>query len=400
MAAANRRRRHGNPVATAAAASHRVTAPPLDRLVYGQNWEDSAVEIAALDIEPKDRVIAVAGAGCTVLALLARGPQCVHAVDRNAAQLHLLLLKLAAVCELGPGEAAAFLGGAAAFLGGAEADRRRATFAALAPNLPEDTARFWGQHSEQIERGVISQGRVERYFGLLRRLLRLVHSRRRIEEVFEQATLEAQQSFYRDHWDTAGWRALFLLAHKKILDRVLDPSFYQYVDARGLPRVLRERAERCMTTLPIRSNYFLSWILRGRYGRDEPERPAYLGSPAAAALKEHRWKLRTHLTDIRAFLRTMPDSSGDKFYLSNVGEWLSDEELGPFFAEVGRVARDGATVCYRALMADRPLPASVERLFDENRARSAALAASDRAFINAGFHVVTVRKHGSTDGRP
>jgi S-adenosylmethionine-diacylglycerol 3-amino-3-carboxypropyl transferase len=371
----------------------RMNAPPLDRLVYGQNWEDSAVEIAALDIQPTDHVIAVAGAGCTVLALLARGPQCVHAVDRNAAQLHLLLLKLAAVCELGPE-------GAAAFLGGAEADQRRATFAALAPSLPEDTARFWGQHSEQIERGVISQGRVERYFGFLRRLLRLVHSRRRIEEVFEQATLEAQQSFYRDHWDTAGWRALFLLAHKKILDRVLDPSFYQYVDARGLSRDLRERAERCMTTLPIRSNYFLSWILRGRYCRDEPGRPAYLGSAAAAALKEHRSKLRTYTIDLQAFLRTMPDSSGDKFYLSNVGEWLPDEELGPFFAEVGRVARDGATVCYRALMADRPLPASVERLVDENRARSAALAASDRAFINAGFHVVTVRKHGGTDDRP
>jgi S-adenosylmethionine-diacylglycerol 3-amino-3-carboxypropyl transferase len=376
-----------------------MTAAPLerpdrlDRLVYGQNWEDSALEIAALDIEPKDRVVAVAGAGCTVLALLALGPQCLHAVDRNAAQLHLLLLKLAAVCQLGPEPAAAFLGGA-------ESHQRRATFAALAPSLGEDTARFWSRHREQIERGVISQGRVERYFGFLRRLLRLAHSRRRIAEVFEQATLEAQQSFFRDQWDTIGWRALFLLAHKRILDRVLDPSFYQYVDARGLSRALRERAERCMTTLPIRSNYFLSWILRGRYGGDELGRPAYLGSPAAAALREHRSKLRTYLTDIRAFLRTMPDSSADKFYLSNVCEWLPDEKLGPFFEEVGRVARDGATVCYRALMADRPLPASVERLFDENRARSAALAASDRAFINAGFHVVTVRKHGCTDGRP
>jgi S-adenosylmethionine-diacylglycerol 3-amino-3-carboxypropyl transferase len=371
-----------------------MTAASPDRLVYGQNWEDSAVELAALKIEPTDRVIAVAGAGCTVLALLAQGPQCVHAVDRNAAQIHLLQLKLAAVCQLGPGPAAAFLGGV-------EADQQRlATFAAVAPSLGEDTARFWIRRSGQIERGVISQGSVERYFGFLRRLLRLAHSRRRIEEVFEQATLEAQQSFYRDHWDTLGWRALFLLAHKRILDRVLDPSFYQYVDARGLSRALRERAEHCMTTLPIRSNYFLSWILRGRYHSDELGRPAYLGSSAAAALKEHQSKLRTYLTDMQAFLRTMPDSSADKFYLSNVSEWLPHEELGPFFDEVGRVARDGATVCYRALMADRPLPASVERLFDENRVRSAALAASDRAFINAGFHVMTVRKHGCTDGRP
>jgi S-adenosylmethionine-diacylglycerol 3-amino-3-carboxypropyl transferase len=379
-------------MAAAVAAGCPMTDSSLDRLLYGQNWEDSAVEVAALNIGPTDRVIAVAGAGCTALTLLAQGPQRLHAVDRNAAQLHLLQLKLAAVCQLPPGQAAAFLGGV-------EADQRLATFEALAPSLGEDTAHFWSQRSEQIERGVISQGRVERYFGFIRRLLRLAHSRRRIEEVFEQATLEAQQSFYRDHWDSVGWRALFLLAHKRILDRVLDPAFYQYVDGRGLSRDLRERAERCMTTLPIQSNYFLSWILRGRYGHDELGRPAYLGTAAAVALQKHQSRLQTYRTDIRAFLRTMPDSSGDKFYLSNVCEWLPDGELGPFFEEVGRVARDGATVCYRALMADRPLPASVEMLFDENRAHSAELAGRDRAFLNVGFHVATVRKRGCIDAR-
>jgi hypothetical protein len=59
---------------------------------------------------------------------------------------------------------------------------------------------------------------------------------------------------------------------------------------------------------------------------------------------------------------------------------------------VARVAREGATVCYRALMADRPLPASVRSLFAENPAESADYAARDRAFINVAFHVLTVRK--------
>ena len=231
----------------------------VDQLLYGQNWEDSALEIEALDIRAPDRVIAVAGAGCTALALLAHGPQSLHAVDRNIAQLHLLRLKLAAICHLPQGQAAGFLGGV-------PADQRLAVLNDLLPKLDRDTASFWELRSEQIVRGVISQGRVERFFEIIRRLLRLVHSRRRIEQAFAQATLDAQRRFYAEHWDTAGWRGLFLLAHKRILDRVLDPAFYRYVDGRGLSRDLRERAERCMTTLPIRSNYFLSWILRGRYG--------------------------------------------------------------------------------------------------------------------------------------
>jgi S-adenosylmethionine-diacylglycerol 3-amino-3-carboxypropyl transferase len=369
-----------------------VTAQSDDRLFYGHNWEDSNTEVAALDIGPADRVIAIAGGGCTVLTLLAQGPQRLHAVDRSAAQIHLLLLKLAAVCQLPPGQAVGFLGGI-------EADGRLPTLESLAPRLGADTACFWMGRGEQIRRGIVSQGRVERYFRFIGRLLRLAHSRRRIEELFQQPTLEAQRSFYRDHWNTAGWRALFLLAHKRILDRVLDPSFYRYVDGRHLSRDLLGRAERCMTELPLQANYFLSWILRGRYCDDEPGRPAYLGSALGAALQQHENRLQTYHADIRTFLRTMPDSSADKFYLSNVSEWLHDNELGPFFAEVGRVARDGATVCYRALIADRPLPNSVQTSFEEDRARSAQLAARDRAFINVGFHVLTVRKGRSANAR-
>jgi S-adenosylmethionine-diacylglycerol 3-amino-3-carboxypropyl transferase len=376
----------------AAAGEIRTRMNDGDQLLYGQNWEDSALEIDALDIRRSDRVIAVAGAGCTTLALLARGPRSLHAVDRNLAQLQLLRLKLAAVCHLPPGEAAGFLGGV-------RADHRLRVFNALSPKLDRDTAAFWDQRGDAIARGVISQGRVERFFGFIRRLLRLVHSRRRIEQAFEQATLEAQRLFYDERWDTAGWRALFLLAHKRILDRVLDPAFYQYVDGRGLSRDLRERAARCMTRLPMRSNYFLSWILRGHYGDDDIGRPDYLSAGSVAALRQHAETLQTHRADLGAFLRAMPDSSGDKFYLSNVCEWLPDAELGPFFKEIGRVARDGATVCYRALMVDRPRPASVESLFSEDPEHSVGMAKRDRAFINVGFHRLTVCKGGHADAR-
>jgi S-adenosylmethionine-diacylglycerol 3-amino-3-carboxypropyl transferase len=354
-------------------------------LLYGQNWEDSAVELAALKVGRDDRVVAVGGAGCTVLSLLAQRPRQLYAVDRNAAQLHLLRLKLAAVSRLEPRHATAFLGGT-------EDNGRLATFQMLAPHLDPDAAKFWAGHADKIKRGVISQGRVERYFGVIRRLLRLIHSRRLTEQVFEQPSLEAQRHFYQDHWNTFGWRALFALAHKKMLDRVLDPAFYQYVDGRGLSRDLRERAERCMTTLPVGSNYFLSWILRGRYGSGEEAWPEYLKSAASDPLRLHQSALRIVEADLTAFLRTQPDSSADKLYLSNVSEWLADRDVGPFFAEVARVARHGATVCYRALMADRPLPASVRPLFDENSTESADFAARDRAFINVGFHVLTVRK--------
>jgi S-adenosylmethionine-diacylglycerol 3-amino-3-carboxypropyl transferase len=354
-----------------------------DRLMYAQNWEDSQLERSALAIGAEDRVIAIAGGGETVMTLLAEGPRRLQAVDRNPAQVQLLLLKLAVALQL-PGDRAS------AFLGGSETNDRLATFDAL--DLPAETERFWRGRPEQIRKGVISQGRIERYFAVLRWLLRLVHSRRRIDQLFEQPTLEAQQRFFRDTWDTPGWRRIFLLTHKRVLDRALDPSFYRYVEGRNLPEEMRKRAEWALTQLPIANNYFLSWIFRGRYPAGADKGPPFLQPATAAALKRNAGRLETHLADVRDFLRAQPDSSCDKFYLSNVGEWLGEDDVTPFFEEVIRVARNGAVVCYRALMVDRPLPPGVARFLEEDHARSAGLGRSDRAFVNAAFHVVTVRK--------
>lgn len=360
-----------------------------DRLMYAQNWEDPRLELAALQIGPEDEVIAIAGAGCTALSLLAQGPRRLHAIDRSRAQIHLLHLKLAAVRHLPTGRATQFLGGTVG-------NHRLAMLDSLQGHLPGDTAFFWNSRREEVRRGVISQGRIERYFAFLRWLLRFAHPQSRMDELFRQTTLESQRRFYRDRWDTPGWRGVFLLAHKRILDRALDPAFYRYVNARNLPQELRERAARCMTELPIAGNYFLSWIFRGRYPDATDARPPYLMPGAATPLNEYAGRLETHHADLRDFLRCRAESSCDKFYLSNVTEWLPEDEIAPFFEEVIRVARDGATVCYRALMIDRPLPAAVAGRFREDPARSAELAASDRAFVNAGFHVVTVQKRGGS----
>jgi S-adenosylmethionine-diacylglycerol 3-amino-3-carboxypropyl transferase len=303
----------------------------------------------------------------------------------------MLRLKLAAAMQLPAWKATGFLGGL-------PANDRVATLASLNAALPGETARFWNDRLRQVKSGVLAHGRIERYFAVLRWVLGWVHSRSRIDALFEQPTLKSQRSYYRDRWDTRGWRRLFLLAHKRILDRALDPSFYRHVEARNLPEELRERAERCMTVLPLADNYFLSWILRGRYPGGSTARPPYLLPGARKSLLRSVGGLETHHADIREFLRSRPDSSCDKFYLSNVAEWLPEEEVAAFFEEVIRVARDGAVVCYRALMVDRPLPAALADRLQEDAARSAALSAGDRAFVNAGFHVVTVRKRGARHG--
>ena len=69
-------------------------------LVYAQIWEDPAVDMEALAIQPDSRVVTIASGGCNALSYLTANPQSITAVDLNTAHVALNKLKLAAARHL------------------------------------------------------------------------------------------------------------------------------------------------------------------------------------------------------------------------------------------------------------------------------------------------------------
>lgn len=69
------------------------------RFLYRRNlvdntcWEDPAVDRQALRLGPRDRVLVITSAGCTVLDYALEAPERVIAVDANPRQTALLDLK-------------------------------------------------------------------------------------------------------------------------------------------------------------------------------------------------------------------------------------------------------------------------------------------------------------------
>jgi len=353
-------------------------------LVYAENWEDPRLEMQALQLRPGARVLAVAGGGCTVLSLLAHAPGQLDAVDNNPAQLQLLALKRAAVQALEPDQALGFLGGAAQ-------DRREQCGAVLA-QLSGENAAYWSERSDLLLGGVLEAGRSERFVALLRRLVwALVHPRRRVEELFVQADLAAQARFFRERWDTWRWRAVFALLRKRRLDSALSEGAYAHVRPPNLGAELRERAARCLTTLPVAENYFLSRVLLGRYLPHPEGRPPYLSPEGVAAVRRNAGALALCPSDLGSWLAAQPSRHYDALYLSNVPEWLAEAERVQLLSDVARVARPGARVVWRALMQERPLPAAVAEHFLVDQALSERLGQADRAFMNAAFRVAEVR---------
>ena len=66
-------------------------------LVYPQIWEDPVVDLEALAIGPRDRIITIASGGCNALSYLTADPAEIVAVDLNGAHVALGRLKLAAL---------------------------------------------------------------------------------------------------------------------------------------------------------------------------------------------------------------------------------------------------------------------------------------------------------------
>jgi len=364
-------------------------------LVYAENWEDPRLEMQALQLRPGARVLAVVGGGCTVLSLLAHAPGQLDAVDNNPAQLQLLALKRAAVQALQPDQALGFLGGAPNVGRGAERGERherQEQCGAVFEQLSGESRAYWGERRELVLGGVLEAGRSERFVALLRRLVwALVHPRRRVEELFVQADLAAQARFFRERWDTWRWRAVFALLRKRRLDSALREGAYAHVRPPNLGAELRERAARCLTTLPVAENYFLSRVLLGRYLPHPEGRPPYLSPEGVAAVRRNAGALALCPSDLGAWLAAQPSRHYDALYLSNVPEWLADAERVRLLSEVARVARPGARVVWRALMQERPLPAAVAERFLVDQALSERLGRADRAFMNAAFRVAEVR---------
>ena len=85
-------------------------------------------------------------------------------------------------------------------------------------------------------------------------------------------------------------------------------------------------------------------------------------------------------------------STVDGIVLSNICEWMAEGEIERLFAAVARVAKPGATVCFRNFVGHTEVPAQFASVIRENREAGNAAIMRDRSCVQARFAVCTVEK--------
>lgn len=256
-----------------------------ERLIFGETYEDAAIELSAF--APQSRVFAIAGAGATARVLAAAGHR-VTAVDISAGQIEYAKARAAG---------AAAQTGAAVKTGAAE--RLLAWGRALA------AASGW------------RRGRVEEFLAL--------------EDC-------AVQTAYWDRWlDTPAWRAA--------VDVFLGPRllglWYRNPFVRALPgdfgRLLRERLRRGWATHANRANPYAALLLLGKTPPEPVPAPGTKPKP-----------IRFVCADAAEFLESAAPASFDAFALSNIGDGATPEYMCRLNAAIRRAAAPGAMAVMRS----------------------------------------------------
>jgi S-adenosylmethionine-diacylglycerol 3-amino-3-carboxypropyl transferase len=348
-------------------------------LMFAQVREDPCVEMQALAPALGGTIVVVSSGGCTALSLLAAGARHVVGVDLSRAQNHLVELKSAAIRALERLDAIAFLGAQPM-----PAVRRRRLYGVLSPLLTNPARTYWDAHREAIERGALRAGKSERFIALVASLVaRTVVRSGGVAALLDAESVDAQREIFRRSWAGWRWRTLFaLLLNRWTFSRAYHPSFFDHVENPSFARHFRRLAERTLTEIPTRDNYFLHEMLTGRYPVREPLGvPPYLTPRGVGRAADAARTLSLVDGSMTEYLRSCRPRSIDGFALSNIGEWLDERGLEALFSEVARTARPGARVVFRNFVGWTDVPERWRNVIVERPGYGERLIRRDRSLV-------------------
>ena len=354
----------------------------FNQIRYAQCWEDADVLLEALDVREGDVCLSIASAGDNSFSLLSRNPAKVIAVDLNPAQLACVWLRKAAYARLTHEELLQLIGAR-------PADDRQRLYTRCRPDLPTPVQQFWDARPDLINCGIGSAGKFERYFTLFRtRILPFIHTRKRVDQLLAGGSREARHAFYTSTWNSLRWRLMFNLFFSRfVMGRFgRDPAFFQYVQGSVSQRIL-QRARHALTELNPADNPYLQWILTGRYTTALPHA---LRPENFEPIRRNLDRLHVHHGSIEQYLAGQPDERIDRFNLSDIFEYMSEDNHATLLKLMVSRAKPGATLAYWNMLVPRSRPAQLASQLSENLALGDRLLLQDKAFFYSRLVVENV----------
>lgn len=359
----------------------------LSKLIFTHNWEDPAIDERVLNIKPGEIVFTITSGCCNSLGFLRFNPSAVYCVDINPAQNYLMELKKAAYKELDHETCCAFLG-----LN--NCNERKKIFTSLKNHLSPEALYFWQKHETIIAKGIIMNGRYEKFVKIAGRLLRLLQGSKKVKRFFSLSSVDEQKNFYENQWDNKKWRWIFntMFNKKRLAKKGLVSDYFHFDDgSSSFSESFYKRASHVMKDIPVQTNYFIALYFLGHY-LDKRNVPEYLKEENFSIIKDNVDKIQTVAADSKYWLEQQPADMFDAFALSNICELMDDKDTHKLFSEVIRTAKPGARIIFRNLMIPREVPEDLRHIIVKNEMLSRQLQFADRSFVYGKVAAYSVKK--------
>lgn len=383
------------PVSSRQGILQKLFAVYFDGLVYNQIWEDPRVDLQALKLDGKSRVLSIASGGCNALNYLTAEPESVTAVDLNPNHLYLTRLKIAALRYLPDYES--FFD----FFGRANVKNNVANYHKyLAPKLDADTRAFWENRINYFAKGFYNYARNGYFLRFFHRFAKTIGCDP--NDLTKAKTLAEQERFFEK--SVAPFFDNYLI---KVLSKTpitvfglgIPPQQFEELkrDAKnGMIGLMRERVHRLCAEFPIQDNYFAWQAFTRRYDTENRVAiPDYLKEENYALLKENSPRLRAEIASIIDFIKEQPAGSFNRFVFLDAQDWMNAEILTDLWTAIAERGGENTRIIFRTAGAESPLetalPMDLRAKFDYEKEFSQELFKQDRAAIYGGFHLYVMK---------
>jgi S-adenosylmethionine-diacylglycerol 3-amino-3-carboxypropyl transferase len=373
--------------------------------VYNQIWEDPRVDLAALEVTPDSRILAISSAGCNLLNYLLAGPEKIIAVDLNKNHMSLARLKLAGIKHL-PTHDDFFT-----FFGQGKSPanvERYHTY--IAPHLDPVARDFW--ESGSLARRLLMRPRIN-YFktgffekSKLGLFMRATHAVSRLtgrdpgKLLSSARTPEEQERIFEEVYGPLFENRVIKYCTQlpiAVYSLGIPPSQHKIMAEESNGQIMalyKERIKRLACGFDLSDNYF-AWQAFGRaYDPSRKALPDYLKPENFATLKTNVDKIQTHINTLTGYLKSQPDKSLDRFVFLDSQDWMPTYVIHEMWQQVARVGRPGSRIIFRTSGSQSPieraLPPKLLARFTYHPQRSQELFKQDRSAIYGGFHLYTL----------
>lgn len=363
--------------------THFNRSPLLDRwsddlLRYSNVWEDpSCLHLAAARLGHPKQILSIGSAGDNALSMLLLDPDRVVILDLSPSQIALTELKCRAIEHLHRTEFLTLLGY------NEDSSNRLRLFSKLESFLSVRTREHWRKHSDQIETGLLHQGRLDNYFRKFRdTVIPMIWETQTFERMIQTHDLTEQlQCWQQGKTEILGPAVREFFSKTALSNDGRHPSQFAYVRQEDIGPIFLKGFSRLISSQLISENPFLYLFLTGRPLLDQNAIPT-LKPDNFEILKARIGRVELICQDLESYLSTNRDRF-DFMNLSDVFEYLSEDEAENLFRTIHRNLSDRGGIGYWTLLVDR----KPQELLRINENVSSSLTRTDRTWFYSGFYL-------------